>query len=498
MPTSRLTMKRPIRPPSPRARRCPACASSRTFDFGSSASRRPSPKTFSESTVSRIIVPGMIVSSGALVSRSKPVAIIVPQEELGGCTPTPRKESAASSSMSLAMLRVKKTMIVDAEVGQQLAEHHPQRAGALGDRGLDELLLAQGEHLAADRPRHVGDEDEADDQDRDPDRAAGEMRAGRSAGRRRRARCPSAIASSSHREGPDHVHRPRDHARRSSRGSSRRAGRGAIASRVVISAAAKPMSSEVRPPYISRTISSRPRRPSAPRKNLPPAPNQTRPDRLAFGVDDFALFAVDFDLLQRVRRRSGRCGRRRRPRAARRGRRRRSGRRGRGRRAPPGCAAGAARRCARDRGRRGGTSRHWARRPPPYSDAAPGGYLNWKLVRSCPKVGLKMTCRGRFRWRRRSRRVGRRRGPTAPVPCIPCRAAAYSASCLGPSGSSPSLAIFAFSSGIVDLGEVGVVGRRDAFAGQQRLEEVVRVRVVLEPVGPAGVEVGRRFRCRSP
>ena len=44
----------------------------------------------------------------------------------------------------------------------------------------------------------------------------------------------------------------------------------------------------------------------------------------------------------------------------------------------------------------------------------------------------------------------------------------------------------------VDLGEVVVVGLLDAFPGQQRLEEVVRVRVVLEPVGPAGVEVGRR------
>ena len=152
----------------------PACASSRTLDFGSSASRRPSPKTLSESTVSRIIAPGRSVSSGALVISSKPVAIIVPQDEFGGCTPAPRKESADSSSMLLAMLRVKKTMIVDQQVGQQLAEHHPQRAGALGDGRLDELFLAQGQHLAAERPRHVGDVDDADDQDRDPDRAAGD------------------------------------------------------------------------------------------------------------------------------------------------------------------------------------------------------------------------------------------------------------------------------------------------------------------------------------
>ena len=43
--------------------------------------------------------------------------------------------------------------------------------------------------------------------------------------------------------------------------------------RVVMIAATTPMKSEVRPPYISRTISSRPRRPSAPRKNLPLAPS---------------------------------------------------------------------------------------------------------------------------------------------------------------------------------------------------------------------------------
>ncbi len=124
--------------------------------------------------------PGQDVSSGSLVISSNPVAIIVPQEAFGGCTPTPRNESADSSSMLLAMLRVKKTMIVEAEVGQQLAEHHSQRAGPLRDRRLDELLLAQGEDLAAQRSRHVGHVDDADDQDRDPDRAAGDRRSGRS------------------------------------------------------------------------------------------------------------------------------------------------------------------------------------------------------------------------------------------------------------------------------------------------------------------------------
>ena len=73
---------------------------------------------FSESTVSMIITPGMIASNGCVVSSSSPTVIIVPQEEFGGCTPAPRKESAASKSMLLAMLRAKKTTIVEARLGR--------------------------------------------------------------------------------------------------------------------------------------------------------------------------------------------------------------------------------------------------------------------------------------------------------------------------------------------------------------------------------------------
>jgi hypothetical protein len=65
-----------------------------------------------------IITPGMIASSGCVVSSSSPIEIIVPQEEFGGRTPAPRNESAASKSMLLAMLRVKKTMIVEARLGR--------------------------------------------------------------------------------------------------------------------------------------------------------------------------------------------------------------------------------------------------------------------------------------------------------------------------------------------------------------------------------------------
>ena len=61
-----------------------------------------------------------------------------------------------------------------------------------------------------------------------------------------------------------------------------------------------PDEQRVRPPYISRTISSRPRWPSAPRKNLPPAPNQTGPIGCPSGLTTSLLLAVDGDLLGRV------------------------------------------------------------------------------------------------------------------------------------------------------------------------------------------------------
>ena len=151
------------------------------------------------------------------------------------------------------------------------------------------------------------------------------------------------------------------------------------------------MKSEVRPPYISRTISSRPSRPSAPRKNLPPASNQTRADRLALGVDDVALFAVDGDLFEGVGvvrpgfgdvlapQRGGededddqdeeREERKRDAVPAQPPQARRQGLR------PDDPAASAA---------------GWSSAATSLLCSSPGRYLNWKLVRSCPKVGLKM------------------------------------------------------------------------------------------------------------
>ena len=84
---------------------------------GSSASRTPSPNTFSDRTVSTSISPGTIVRCGAVAIRSTPSSIIVPQDGLGGRTPAPRNDSAASSSTAFAIRSVKNTSTVDARLG---------------------------------------------------------------------------------------------------------------------------------------------------------------------------------------------------------------------------------------------------------------------------------------------------------------------------------------------------------------------------------------------
>src|SRR5436190_5573792 len=89
-----------------------------TFARGSSASRRPSPKMFSERTVRTIARPGTTVSHGAVVRRVWPSEMSVPHDGFGGCTPAPRNDSAASVRMLLAMMSVKKTRTVDAMLGR--------------------------------------------------------------------------------------------------------------------------------------------------------------------------------------------------------------------------------------------------------------------------------------------------------------------------------------------------------------------------------------------
>ena len=187
------------------------------------------------------------------------------------------------------------------EVGEDLAEHHPQRAGALGDRRFDELFLAAAARTSPRIGRamygtvkmlmmKIGIQSEPPAISSGPDLQPAE-----------RERDPHRDPDQQHRQRPEHVEGAGDHGCRPSRGSSRRAGRAGSPAAVVMIAEPNPTSSEVRPPYISRTISSRPRRLSAPRKNLPPAPNHCGPIGLPSTLTTSCLFAVDGDLFQRVR-----------------------------------------------------------------------------------------------------------------------------------------------------------------------------------------------------
>ena len=300
MPISRRTMKLPHQTAVPSGSTRPewASTSSRTLDFGSRASRSPSPKTLRESTVSRIIAPGRNVSSGAVVD----------QLEAGRDHRPPGGVRRLDPGAEERERRLEQHVVGDVEgeedddrrpqVRQQLAEHHPQRAGALGDRRLDELFLAQRKHLAAQRPRHVGDVDDADDQRRDPDRGPGDRDrpdlepADRQRGSER-------DPEQQHGEGPDDVEDAGDHGidpaavvaghkpehDREQRGDQRR-----------------DQADEQRgPPSVHQPDHLvAPEAPVGAEEELAAGLEPDGADRLPVGGDDVALFAVDGDLFEGV------------------------------------------------------------------------------------------------------------------------------------------------------------------------------------------------------
>ena len=91
--------------------------------------------------------------------------MIVPQLAFGGCTPIERNDSAASVSMAIAIMIGKKTItVVTTSAGSRSREAATRRSEP--DRRLDELALAQRDHLTADRSRDIGDVDDADDEER--------------------------------------------------------------------------------------------------------------------------------------------------------------------------------------------------------------------------------------------------------------------------------------------------------------------------------------------
>src|SRR6185503_3428637 len=67
---------------------------------GANTSRRPSPTMLMPSTRAASAVPGMAISQNEKNMKFLASAIISPHDGSGGCTPRPRKESAASSRIA--------------------------------------------------------------------------------------------------------------------------------------------------------------------------------------------------------------------------------------------------------------------------------------------------------------------------------------------------------------------------------------------------------------
>src|SRR3954470_19876438 len=96
---------RPIRlmpglenPPHARATRG-VDARRQRVDFGSSASRSPSRNRLNASTVRNSAMPGHTRNIGSFWKNCPAVESIWPQDAVGGCTPTPRKDRPASPRM---------------------------------------------------------------------------------------------------------------------------------------------------------------------------------------------------------------------------------------------------------------------------------------------------------------------------------------------------------------------------------------------------------------
>src|SRR5207245_2136892 len=90
----------------------------RYLSRGSSASRRPSPKRLKPSTVTKMARPGKSDSQGVAWMNATLAFRSHPQLGVGGCVPSPRKDSVASTMMEVAIPRVVVTMIGARQLGR--------------------------------------------------------------------------------------------------------------------------------------------------------------------------------------------------------------------------------------------------------------------------------------------------------------------------------------------------------------------------------------------
>ena len=85
-----------------RSHECPGgCQEDQPLGLEATATCSASPSSVHATTTSTSATPGAIATHGALTSASRPDAIIPPHDGAGGCTPSPRNESPASSVIAL-------------------------------------------------------------------------------------------------------------------------------------------------------------------------------------------------------------------------------------------------------------------------------------------------------------------------------------------------------------------------------------------------------------
>ena len=120
-------------------------------------------------------MPGAIATHRAgCRARSWPSWMMVPQLASGGCTPMERNDSANSVSMLIASISGTKTISVVITLGRMSRNRMRWLGTPRPDGREHELAFLQRQHLAADRPRHIGNVDDADDEDGQPQAARGD------------------------------------------------------------------------------------------------------------------------------------------------------------------------------------------------------------------------------------------------------------------------------------------------------------------------------------
>ena len=113
----------------------------------------------------KIVMPGQNRYVGSTWKYWPASLSIVPHDDVGGCTPTPRiRQGGLTEDVGGNRQRRVDEDRAD-QVRQDLATHDPVVGSAEAARGIDELLLAERQHLTAHDAPDVGEAEEAEHED---------------------------------------------------------------------------------------------------------------------------------------------------------------------------------------------------------------------------------------------------------------------------------------------------------------------------------------------